>query len=104
MRELVIILGVPVDNLTMAEAIDQLDAFVAAGRVSGRSHQVVTINADFIKNGLRDPELRFLLQDADLATADGMPLVWGARLLNVPLKGRAPQTRGIPSAVARSAS
>jgi|SRR5579859_294466 len=103
MRELVIILGVPVDNLTMAEAIDQLDAFVAAGRVSGRSHQVVTINADFIKNGLRDPELRFLLQDSDLATADGMPLVWGARMLNVPLKGRLTGSDLVPRLAERAA-
>src|SRR4051812_28897142 len=88
MRQLVFILGVPVDNLTMSEALDQIETFIETGRATGRSHQIVTINADFIKNGLRDPELRFLLQDSDLATADGMPLVWGARLLSVPLKGR----------------
>jgi len=102
-RELVIILGVPVDNLTMAEALDQFEAFVESGRMNGRSHQVVTVNADFVKNGLRDPELRFLLQDADLATADGMPLVWGARLLNVPLKGRLAGADLVPRLAERAA-
>jgi len=103
MRELVIILGVPVDNLTMPEALDRLESFVKAGRVDGRSRQVVTINADFVKNGLRDPELRFLLQDADLATADGMPLVWGARLLQVPLKGRLAGADLVPRLAERAA-
>jgi N-acetylglucosaminyldiphosphoundecaprenol N-acetyl-beta-D-mannosaminyltransferase len=102
-RELVIILGVPVDNLTMAEALDRFEVFVESGRVDGRSRQVVTVNADFVKNGLGDPELRFLLQDADLATADGMPLVWGARLLNVPLKGRLAGSDLVPRLAERAA-
>jgi len=103
MRELVIILGVPVDNLTTAEALDRLESFVETGRATGQSHQVVTVNADFVKNGLRDPELRFLLQDADMATADGMPLVWGARLLNVPLKGRLTGADLVPRLAERAA-
>jgi N-acetylglucosaminyldiphosphoundecaprenol N-acetyl-beta-D-mannosaminyltransferase len=103
MRELVIILGVPVDNLTPAEALDRLEGFIETGRATGQSHQVVTVNADFVKNGLRDPELRFLLQDADMATADGMPLVWGARLLNVPLKGRLTGVDLVPRLAERAA-
>jgi N-acetylglucosaminyldiphosphoundecaprenol N-acetyl-beta-D-mannosaminyltransferase len=103
MRQLVVILGVPVDNLTMTETVDRLTALVAAGRASGKSHQVVTVNADFVKNAMLDPEVRYLLQDADLACADGMPLVWGARLLDVPLKGRITGADLVPLLAERAA-
>ncbi len=103
MRQLVILLGVPIDNLGVGETLERLDAFVQAGRATGKSHQVVTINADFVKNAIHDPEVRYLLQDADLASADGMPLVWGARLLNVPLKGRVTGADLVPLLAERAA-
>lgn len=88
MRKLLIILGVPVDNVTTTEALTRLKQFVEVGRVSNKWHQVATVNADFIVKALRDPRLRAILQKVDMATADGMPLVWGARRLGVPLKDR----------------
>ncbi len=87
-RKLLIILGTPIDTLNMTEALDRIDEFVAIGRATGRWHQIATINADFVVNSLRDPQLRWILQHADMATADGMPLVWGARLLSAPIEGR----------------
>lgn len=88
MRKALVILGVPIDRLTMETAIDRLETFIAVGRATGRSHQVATVNADFVVNALHDPDLRYILQAADMATADGTPLVWGARLLGVQLEGR----------------
>jgi len=84
MRKLVVIAGIPIDDLNMEETLARLEDFIA----SGQPHQVATVNADFIVRAWDDPELRYILQDADLLTADGMPLVWGARLLGAPLEGR----------------
>lgn len=103
MRNLVVILGVPVDTLNMTETLDRLEEMVDAGRKEGTGHQVATVNVDFIVKSLRDPELRYLLQGADMATADGMPLVWAARLLGVPLKARVAGADLTPALAARAA-
>lgn len=104
MRRLIVILGVPIDDLNMAETLDRLEEFVRVGRATGKSHQVATVNADFVVKSLTDPELRYLLQEADLATADGMPLVWGARLLGVNLEGRVAGADMIPALAERAAA
>jgi N-acetylglucosaminyldiphosphoundecaprenol N-acetyl-beta-D-mannosaminyltransferase len=88
MHNQTIILGVPVDNLTMSETLDQLERFIEIGRATGRSHQIATINADFITNAIADPEVLALLQMADLNIPDGMPIVWGARALGAPIQER----------------
>jgi N-acetylglucosaminyldiphosphoundecaprenol N-acetyl-beta-D-mannosaminyltransferase len=103
MRKLLVILGVPIDNLTMGEAIARCDEFVAAGRATGRTHQIATVNADFVVNSLHDPELRRILQESDMATADGMPLVWASRLLGGPLPGRVTGADLVPALAARAA-
>jgi N-acetylglucosaminyldiphosphoundecaprenol N-acetyl-beta-D-mannosaminyltransferase len=104
MRKLVVILGIPVDDLDIGETLDRLEEFVISGRVNKKSHQVVTVNADFVVNAMRDPELRTILQEAHLASADGMPLVWGARLLGEPLKGRVTGSDFVPALVERAAN
>lgn len=103
MRKLLVILGVPIDNLTMAEALDRCDEFIAEGRATGRLHQIATVNADFVVNALHDPELRRILQEADMATADGMPLVWASRLLGGPLPGRVTGADMVPALAERAA-
>ncbi len=103
MRRLVVILGVPVDILTTDEALDRIDEMVAAGRATGRVHQVATVNADFVVNALHDPELRRILQRADMTTADGMPIVWGGRLLGAPLPDRVTGVDLIPPLAGRAA-
>jgi N-acetylglucosaminyldiphosphoundecaprenol N-acetyl-beta-D-mannosaminyltransferase len=102
MRKLLIILGIPIDDLTMPEALDRLDEFVRVGRATGKSHQVATVNADFVVKALDDPELRGILQGTDMATADGMPLVWGARLLGVDLAGRVTGADMVPALAERA--
>lgn len=87
-RRLLIILGAPIDDVTMEMALNRIESFVTVGRATGKSHQIATVNADFVVKSLHDAELRQILQEADMATADGMPLVWGARLLGVDIKDR----------------
>lgn len=87
-RNVLVMLGTPIDAVTMDGALARIDELVAIGRATGKSHQVATVNADFLVKALSDPQLRRILQEADMATADGMPLVWGARMLGVPLQSR----------------
>ena len=56
--------------------------------VDGARHQIVTVNADFIRLARRDVEFRQVLNRADLAVADGMPLVWLSRLRGAPIPER----------------
>ncbi len=103
MRKLVVVLGTPIDELDLSEALDRIEQMVHVGRASGRAHQVATVNVDFVVQALFDPELRYLLQSADLLTADGMPLVWGIRLLGVPLPGRVTGADLVPTLAKRAA-
>ena len=103
MRKILIILGIPIDDLNMDAALNCLEEFVAVGRVTGKTHQIATVNADFVVKAIDDPELRWILQESDMATADGMPLVWGARLLGVPLEGRVTGADLVPALAERAA-
>jgi N-acetylglucosaminyldiphosphoundecaprenol N-acetyl-beta-D-mannosaminyltransferase len=103
MRKLVVLLGTPVDNLDMPETLDRIEEMITTGRLSGKYHQVVTANTDFLVKARKDTELRKIIQQADLCTADGMPLVWGARLLGVPLQGRITGADLVPLLAKRAA-
>lgn len=52
-----------------------------AGKRESRYVCVATVNN--IMTGYFDPEFRRMHNDADLVTSDGMPLLWGLRLLGV---------------------
>lgn len=103
MRKLLIILGTPIDDITMSEALNRIEEFIAIGRLTGKAHQIATINADFVVKSLHDAALRRILQEADLATADGMPLVWSARLLGVPIETRVTGADMVPALAQRAA-
>ena len=80
------ILGVGVDNLTLDEAI-------AAGcALLGKdgSHYVVTPNPEFILTAKKNAAFRDVLNAADLSLPDGIGVIYAAKLLGRPLKGRAP--------------
>jgi N-acetylglucosaminyldiphosphoundecaprenol N-acetyl-beta-D-mannosaminyltransferase len=54
-----------------------------------RLHQVATVNPEFVIEARRNPAFREVLNNADLATPDGVGIVLAARLLGTPVKGRA---------------
>jgi N-acetylglucosaminyldiphosphoundecaprenol N-acetyl-beta-D-mannosaminyltransferase len=76
--------GVLLDQLDLTGAVDQITAFIR----SGQPHQVVTVNLDFLSIANRNPEFGATLNAADLAVADGMPLVWLSRIKGEPLNER----------------
>lgn len=80
------IAGLPFDPLDLMGATAAVDAFVR----SRRPHQVVTVNLDFLVIAERDARFRAVLADADLALADGTPLLWLARRGGTPLPERVP--------------
>jgi len=78
------ILGIAVNNLTMQEVLNAVEAAIAEGGF----HQIATANVDFLINSVRDEELRETLLRCDIVLADGMPLVWASHLLGAELKER----------------
>lgn len=83
-RPRVAVAGILVDRVDQETAVAALEGFLA----DGQSHQVVTVNADFIRLARNDPSFQSLLNGADLAVADGMPVVWLSRLGGEPLPAR----------------
>ena len=95
-RRLVALLGIPIDTFNMEETIDQIVEFVRSGRSNGKSYQIATANTDFIVKAIQDPELSSILRTTDLITADGMPLVWAAKLLGAPIEERVAGSDFVP--------
>lgn len=99
-----LLFGVPIADVTMDEAIDVIGAFVDDGRRLRRTHQVATVNVDFLVNALEDRELHAILQRADLCLADGMPILWGTSLLGMPIRERVTGADLVPRLAEASAS
>lgn len=83
-RRVVEILGVRVDDVIMAEAVARVLRWVE----ERQPRLVVTPNPEMVMAARRDPDFRALLNGAALAAPDGVGLVWAARLLGEPLRGR----------------
>jgi N-acetylglucosaminyldiphosphoundecaprenol N-acetyl-beta-D-mannosaminyltransferase len=83
-RDVYCILGMPVDAVGMAAAIARIET-AAEGTAP---YLISTPNLNFLVNSLTDPEFRDSLLRSDLCTADGMPIVWIARMLGIPIKDR----------------
>lgn len=78
------LLGCPVDLLTMQETVEMIDQAIATGR---RTRHVV-VNVAKLVAARRDAELREAIEAADIINADGMGIVWGARLCGIPIQER----------------
>ena len=76
--------GIPIDAVDLATATERVSALIE----SGRAHQVVTINLDFLAIADRNPAFHRVLRAADLALADGQPVVWLSRSFGTPLPQR----------------
>ena len=75
-------LNTQVDNLTMTEAINEIDKLVQK-RVPS---YVVTPNVDHIVKLEKDEEFKNVYKNADLILTDGMPLIWISKLKGNPIK------------------
>ena len=73
--------------------MDLLDINTAVSRIEvaaekGAPFLISTPNLNFLVSSLSNPEFKKSLMASDLCTADGMPIVWIARLLGLPFKDR----------------
>jgi len=72
------------------EAITEADvaAEVSDAWSEGRGGWIVTVNVDVLRQMTRDRALARLVEEATLVVADGMPIVWAARMAGEPLRER----------------
>ena len=94
------LLGVPVHNVTYAEAVEIIAQFIGAKR----QHQICTVNPEFVMAAQTDAEFMAILRDADLCVADGIGLVWAARWSKTPLRERVAGSDLVPLLAAEAAA
>ena len=84
MRNTVNVLGVNVDKVTFDEALNIADNLAKTQGVSA----IFTPNPEIIMCAKDDREMREILNSADLCTADGIGVVYGAKILGDPVPQR----------------
>jgi len=83
-RDVYCILGLPFDALTLDEAT----ARVRHAALTNSPCFVSTPNVNFVVAARADRSFRASVLHSDLSLADGMPIVWIARLVGVPIRQR----------------
>ena len=78
------VLGVGFDNVTMDQALSE---GVRLMNTEG-THYAVTPNPEIVEVCREDPEALAAVNGADLVLADGIGVIYGAKMLGTPLKGR----------------
>ncbi len=85
-RDSLFILGVRVDSLTL----NQVLAYIEACINRGQSHQIVTVNPEFVMAAQSDAEFRRIINTSALALPDGVGVWWASRRLGRQLPERIP--------------
>jgi N-acetylglucosaminyldiphosphoundecaprenol N-acetyl-beta-D-mannosaminyltransferase len=83
-RQVYCILGLPIDAIDMPAVLGRIES-------AAQGHEpfvLSTPNLNFLVNIQQDSEFRESLLVSDLCPADGMPIVWIARLMGVPINRR----------------
>jgi N-acetylglucosaminyldiphosphoundecaprenol N-acetyl-beta-D-mannosaminyltransferase len=83
-REVYGLQGMPIDLLDRSSVYQRVLAAVN----NGEPFLLSTPNVNFMFESNRDPEFRESLLSSDLCCADGMPIVWLARLFGIPVTER----------------
>ena len=77
MRNQLSILDVPVDVITMKEAVQRVQNLYSEPGL----HTVVTVNAEMVMRARHDKELHQILKQADMDVPDGAGVLWAAEQL-----------------------
>jgi N-acetylglucosaminyldiphosphoundecaprenol N-acetyl-beta-D-mannosaminyltransferase len=83
-REVFGTLGIPIDPIELSTSVKAVEAAVE----SRETLLLSTPNVNFLIASRTDESFREALLSSDLCPADGMPVVWIARLLGVPIQDR----------------
>lgn len=79
------ILGVSIDAVNFRETIKAVEKFIK----SDRSHQVATVNPEFVMAAQKNKKFKQVLNNSSLNTPDGRGILWAMKFLNgVRLKER----------------
>ncbi len=84
MRDTVTILGVKVDKVTEQQALDRAMGFLSGDKAA----KIYTPNPEIIMQANEDSSFMQALNEADLCTADGIGVVYGAKILKNPVPCR----------------
>jgi N-acetylglucosaminyldiphosphoundecaprenol N-acetyl-beta-D-mannosaminyltransferase len=83
-RDVYCVLGIPVDAVDMPTALRVIEAAAAARA----PFLISTPNINFLAASQEDAEFRESLLLSEMCLADGMPVVWIARLMGLPIRNR----------------
>ncbi len=78
------IMGVNFDALTIDMALEKVKLLID----KGTSSLIVTPNPEMLVDSSRNPKLKQALNEASLSIPDGIGVIYGAKILNKPLKTR----------------
>lgn len=104
-----VILGIPIDHVNMESALDRIMEMIGQYADDAKARLVATANVDFIvnahdrKKGNDAQELLSVLRNAEMVTADGMPLVWLSKMLGKPLEERVTGADMVPALAEKAA-
>jgi N-acetylglucosaminyldiphosphoundecaprenol N-acetyl-beta-D-mannosaminyltransferase len=76
--------GLPIARVTRGETVDG----IFSALTQGRGGWLLTATVDYLRQCTEDSDLQQLCSTADLIVADGMPLLWAARIHGSPLPDR----------------
>ena len=84
------ILGISVDNLSLAQTSELIIGWVKERRLDPQAPQrfVVTANPEYIMAAYRNPTFLNLVNSADLVTADGIGIILAGKILAKPFQAR----------------
>lgn len=78
--------GITISNKNLYELLEVADDFVR----NGGPHLIVTLNGEMAARAFRDSEFLGVVRSANLVVADGVGIVWGARMLGSRMENRVP--------------
>jgi N-acetylglucosaminyldiphosphoundecaprenol N-acetyl-beta-D-mannosaminyltransferase len=77
-------MGLPIDRVSESETVQR----AMVGVRHGEGGWICPTNLEVLRQVVVSPELRALVEDADLVVADGMPLLWASRVQGAALPER----------------
>jgi N-acetylglucosaminyldiphosphoundecaprenol N-acetyl-beta-D-mannosaminyltransferase len=83
-REVYGVLGIPIDAVDISGVLHNIEEASTAGS----PYLISTPNLNFLVSSQTDADFRESLLVSDLCPVDGVPIVWIARLLGIPIKRR----------------
>ena len=93
------LLNTYINNFTMEESLDAIERLIASGEKS----YVVAINVDVVIKIEESPELKTVVDNADIVLVDGKPLIWISKLHGAPVKEKVSGSDLVPLLCKRAA-